>query len=246
MKKIILLILLVLSMNLFTQVKVFFGEGKNEIGIDIGEFETWKPLFFSVDSSSNLHIPDFYKNRIAIFNTSSTLLKEIDLDKGISPRMNYFNLNYNNTYTTYDNYTLFLLSDKGEIIWKFFFGIGEIPTHVFCDDRGVFVSFNNKEYIYFSYHNGIPVGLINSILIEEDKVIDNAMLLYQDKEKNVWITNEEHKKVVFNYYNPKVLIKLVESNSVSGTGFWIARGLNNKYYSLKFESKFLELVEIQE
>jgi hypothetical protein len=83
MKKVLFILFLLIFTVFSTQAqnlteisrtRIEFGPGKSQIGIEQGAGEHWKPLFFSVDDEGIIHIPDFYKNRIACFDKKGKLL----------------------------------------------------------------------------------------------------------------------------------------------------------------------------
>ena len=60
-----------------SRVKIPLGRGDAQFGLEEGGGEYWKPLFFSIDNDANIHIPDFYKAHIAVFDKSGKLIKKI-------------------------------------------------------------------------------------------------------------------------------------------------------------------------
>jgi hypothetical protein len=145
------------------QTHIPFGPNANEIGIEKGEGENWKPLFFSVDNSGNIAVPDFYKGRIAMFSPEGKFLKGLQLQQGISPRMNYFGANPSGGYVTYTDYALYCLSTEGRVNWSRPFGIGAIPERVYPCSTGIFVLFSavlgpRQGTMVFSYSSPQPMG----------------------------------------------------------------------------------------
>jgi hypothetical protein len=139
------------------------GPGANQIGIEKAEGEDWKPLFFSIDGTGNIHIPDFYKGRIAIFSPEGRLIRALAVPQGISPRMNYFSLAAVPGYVTWDGSALYLLDEKGALKWKHPFGYGSIPDRVFVSPSGIFVhlpSFQGVEQgcLVFGYSSPTILG----------------------------------------------------------------------------------------
>lgn len=244
MRNIIFLLCILLPLNLFGNTSISFGRNNDQISIDRGEGEIWKPLFFDVDAKSQIHIPDFYKGRIAVFNTDSKLVNSITVSEGISPRMNFFSLNENGTYTTYDNYSLYLLSEKGEVIWKQQMGIGVIPTRIFVDGRGVFIKFPSTDFYRFSYEAGKPYETVKDILINETMKIEDSMLIYQTDVKTIWQKGSKFKKIIIKQDSQEDLKIPVPYNSTSGSGYWVVYGLDSHIYTVLFTDENLEVLKI--
>jgi hypothetical protein len=139
------------------------GPNQNEIGIEKGEGEDWKPLFFSVDISGNIAIPDFYKGRIVLFTPEGKLIRGMQVSEGISPRMNYFGIAPSGGYVTYSDYTMYYLSAEGRVIWSHPFGIGAIPERIFPSATGIFalfpsISTSRQGTIVFAFSSSQPIG----------------------------------------------------------------------------------------
>ncbi|MBN2535936.1 MAG: hypothetical protein JXB88_23860 [Spirochaetales bacterium] len=172
MKKIIFLLTVLLLVHTITfsqtlepirNTRIQFGPGKQEISIEKGGGEHWKPLFFHVDENGIIHIPDFYKMRIALFNTDGSLYKELKCPAGISPRMNYFSLVMDNYYVTFNDNSLYLINRDGTVKWEYPSGLGIIPVRVFPNSVGIFVVFppvadTDGRALVFDYAQSRPIG----------------------------------------------------------------------------------------
>jgi hypothetical protein len=138
------------------------GKEENQLGVDIGSNGTWKPLFFSIDEQGNVRIPDFYKSRIAIFDSHGRLIRSLSCPLGISPRMNYFAYS-KGVYITYDSNTLFCIREDGSIKWRFEFPPSVLFSNIFANTAGIqlFPSNTNKNpfSVYFGYDNSSPIEL---------------------------------------------------------------------------------------
>jgi hypothetical protein len=122
---------------------ISFGPGHTQIGIETGEEEHWKPLFFSIDGDGIIHIPDFYKNRIARFSKDGQFIGAEHCPEGISPRMNYFSIMPEGGYVTFDGGTLYCLNNDASLRWKHDFGIGMVPGGIYISASRVFLSFSS-------------------------------------------------------------------------------------------------------
>lgn len=239
-----LTLLLLISINLFCDTSISFGRNSDQISIDRGEGEIWKPLFFDVDKDSQIHIPDFYKGRIAIFNKKGELINSIITPEGISPRMNFFSLNNNGTYTTYDNYSLYLLDSEGNVIWKQQMGIGVIPVRIYVDDRGVFIKFPSTDFYKFSYEPKLPTETLKDIALNDTQSIEDAMLIYQANDKNVWLKGNKFKSIIIRQKDKEDLKFPVPMNYTSGSGYWVVYGQDNHIYTILFTDEKLQVVKI--
>lgn len=235
------IIFMLISSPIISETSILFGLARNEIGVDRGEGEIWKPLFFDVDREGNFHIPDFYKGRVAVFNNRGELIREMLVNEGISPRMNFFSLNHNGSYTTYDNYTLYNLNNSGEIIWKQNFGLGVIPSRVYTDSRGIFISFSGSNYYMFNYSANNPVKEVEDIVLnKKTKKADDNTLLHQDDYRSIWVNNSKYRELIIdNYNNAERDIKKVPvpANNSSGSGFWVVVGKDGNIYSNIFNDE---------
>lgn len=168
-RRMVLFSLIVLSFSsfLFSQalektetIVIEFGRGNTQVGIDKGGGEHWKPLFFDIDDQGNIHIPDFYKARIAVYNKKGEFLKEKPCPKGISPRMNYFCLTPKDQYVTYGDYTLSLIAEHGKLVWEKMPGYGAIPRFVWANEVAIFLVLPGKDEraIVFDYFSNRPIG----------------------------------------------------------------------------------------
>jgi hypothetical protein len=140
--------------------KIMFGKGANQVGLDKGGGEHWKPLFFSVDDRGLIHIPDFYKSRIAVFDAKGALSGSIEVKEGVSPRLNYFALTPSGRYVTFGDYTLYLIGKDGSLAWKKMLGYGAIPESIFANDIAIFLVLpgGDGRTIVFDYASNRPLG----------------------------------------------------------------------------------------
>jgi hypothetical protein len=146
-----------------SRTRINFGPQDSEIGIERSGGEHWKPLFFAVDDQGFIHIPDFYKLRIAVFDKQGKLKAAKSCPEGISPRMNFFALAPNGFYITFNDGSLYKIQGTGEPGWQYNFGPGIIPLRIFPTDVALFVIL--PEYIdkdgralIFDYNNSQPLG----------------------------------------------------------------------------------------
>ncbi|MBN1413350.1 MAG: hypothetical protein JW969_21085 [Spirochaetales bacterium] len=142
------------------RIEIAFGMEKEQIGIDKGGGEHWKPLFFDVDKKGNIHIPDFYKQRIAVFNDKGGFIDGLTCKEGISPRMNFFSITPQGFYVSFNDYTLFLLNDKGKVNWQKQLGFGAIPQFIYANGVAIFLSLpaDDGRSVVFDYFSNRPIG----------------------------------------------------------------------------------------
>lgn len=172
MKKIFLLIpaFVFICTSVFSQTltpmhhtRIQYGRGKHEIGIEKGGGEHWKPLFFHVDEKGIIHIPDFYKMRVALFNGNGSFNREIKCPSGLSPRMNFFSLVMDTCYVTFNDNSLYLINNDGSVKWESPFGLGIIPARVFPNSIGIFMVLPRMadadgRALVFDYSQSKPIG----------------------------------------------------------------------------------------
>ncbi|QEN04207.1 hypothetical protein EW093_05635 [Thiospirochaeta perfilievii] len=225
----LLYVVLLTSFNLLSDTTIYWGNNRNKISIDISDEGIWSPLYFDVDQNSNIHIPDFFKGRVAIFTPEGELLKEIKIKEGISSRMNYFSLNSNNTYTTYDNYSLYLLDSNGGVIWTKEYGLGSIPNKIFSDEFGIYIAFNSN-YYFNSYNE--PANSTLEDLFESN----SSQIIYKDETKTISVKN---KKVEILDFENNVKNIAIPQNGILGTGYWVIYGEDHSLYSSIHNKKSL-------
>jgi hypothetical protein len=151
------------SLKQVSLTRIDFGPGPNQIGLERGAGEHWKPLFFAVDGEGLIHIPDFYKQRIAVFDKQGRLKADIPCAAGISPRMNFFALAPNGCYITFNDGTLYTISAQGKVKWEYALGPGVIPERIFPADTAIFIVLPayidaDGRAIIFDYNNSRPLG----------------------------------------------------------------------------------------
>lgn len=98
----------------------------------------WYPIFFSVDKDNNIHIPDFYRGRIAIWSVSGGLIKSVATGY-ISPRMNVFIRSPEGKYIVIDSGKMYLLSEEGKLEWSYQFPFAFIPEAVYAIENYIYV-----------------------------------------------------------------------------------------------------------
>ncbi len=116
-----------------------FGEDDRSIGIDREGSSVWYPLFFDVDDSGHIYVPDFYRSRIVVFDGSGRFIEAVATVTGISPRMNFFARAQNGCFVTFDDGRLWCLRADGSPGWNYPFPLGTLPTRILLLDTGIYV-----------------------------------------------------------------------------------------------------------
>jgi hypothetical protein len=144
----------------FHTIKITFGHAKDAVGADIEGGEDWKPLFFTVDITKAVHIPDFYKNRIAVYAVDGRLQASKPCPAGLSPRMNYFSLTSQGHYITVSDYQLYCLNNKAGVLWKKDLGYGNIPEYMYTGKTALYIvlPFGEQRTLVFDYASEQPTG----------------------------------------------------------------------------------------
>ena len=148
------------------ELRIPLGPAAGQIGVEKGDGEHWKPLFFSADADGNLYVPDFYKGRIAVFDARGAFRRAIPTAHGISPRMNYFTRTPEGLFVTFDGFTLFCLEPSGALRWTYRFPFGTIPQAVHVTDAGVFIVLPSPEdrgavSVVFGWNEGKLLGVLS-------------------------------------------------------------------------------------
>lgn len=234
-----LALLFFLSTTLYSNTKIYLGHEKNQISFDKSEDGIWLPIFFDIDNGENLHFPDFYKSRIAVFNKNGEVINSYSIEEGISPRMNYFSLNPDGTYTTFDNGSLYLLDENGTLLWKSELGLGTIPSTIYTDERGIFLNFLDN-YTYFSYSTNKPIGNIKNLLLKGKNLVENSTLIYQDKNNDIWI---DKSKILTIVNNNEIVKRIPVKTDTLGSGHTVI-AKNNRIYTLLITMGYIEVLDL--
>ena len=139
--------ILFLSFPLFSQV-LSFGPNSSQIGRDQGNGEDWMPLFFAQEPNGTIHIPDFYKGRIVLFDSKGQFLKAITTEVGLIPSLNYFSRSPQGNYILFSNFTLWILDPAGKLKGKFAFPMGFFPEGFFVSETGVSLKTGDRGYFF--------------------------------------------------------------------------------------------------
>lgn len=237
--KVTVFILLMICVQLNSQVRIEYGKEHYQIGVSGEGDSLWLPLFFDVDELSQIHIPDFYKERIVIYNSQGEVVKILPVSEGISPRMNFFSLNFDGTYTSFDNHTLYLLDEKGQIIWKHSWGLGVLPSHIYSDERGIFISLMDSEYYFFTYSSPAALGGVKDIGLSGLEFPEEGYLIYQEEGYYIW--KEKEQRVLFWKEGEEKKIPLPGSRKA---GHRVVYGQDRVLYMNRVSEKFLEIVTL--
>jgi hypothetical protein len=156
-----------------SSVRIQYGNMDNQIGL-VEDGGHWKPLFFCVDAEGNVHVPDVYKSRIAVFGKDDKLKASKPCPAGISPRMNYFGMNPRGMYCAFGDGQLSLITKYGRLSWQYNFGYGIIPSWIVPSNSALFLVLptdldKDGRAIVFDYGLGTPIGRSGSK--KEDRII---------------------------------------------------------------------------
>jgi hypothetical protein len=121
------------------------GDATGAIGTLGPDSEDWRPLFFAVDKDNNIYIPDYYKNRIAVYRSNGSFDRGIEVEAGISPRMNFFGRGPDGAFVAFNDSVLFCLEPNGKIRWNAPFPMGSLPSAIVLTDQGIFVRIADYE-----------------------------------------------------------------------------------------------------
>jgi len=153
----------------FSQTVIGLGTKDDEIGVLRSYGEHWKPLFFAVDKEGQVHIPDFYKNRIVVYSSQGRFQKAIPVQQGLSPRMNVFLRNTAGQYLSLTDGSLFVLDPQGKVLWQKGLGMAFFPQQILFSDESVQVlSTGSRGRVFrFRASDGTPLPFLDHPLGEE-------------------------------------------------------------------------------
>lgn len=115
-----------------------FGAGTDRLGLDSKSGDAMRPLFFGIDATGNIHVPDFENGRIAVFTRTGTFVREVRGVEGITPRMNFFDIAPDGSYVAFSDGALSRSSASGEPLWRAPFPLGTISSAILCGDEAVY------------------------------------------------------------------------------------------------------------
>jgi hypothetical protein len=146
-----------------SSVRIDYGPGNTQIGLVESGGEHWKPLFFAVDAGGNIHVPDFYKARIAVYDGKGKFKEAKTCPAGISPRMNYFGMSPRGAYVSFGDGALAVIKKDGKLGWQYNFGYGIIPGRIIPANSAVFLILpahldKDGRSIVFDYGSAKPIG----------------------------------------------------------------------------------------
>jgi hypothetical protein len=146
-----------------SSTSIAYGNAATQIGLVEGGGEHWKPLFFAVDAEGSIHIPDFYKARIAVYDKAGKLKEAKPCPAGISPRMNYFGMSSQGTYVAFGDGSLYVIKKDGKLAWQYNFGYGIIPARIIPSQSALFLILpphvdRDGRAIVFDYGSATPLG----------------------------------------------------------------------------------------
>ncbi len=149
-------------------VRLPFGESPSCLGGDFNGGESWYPLLFAMADDGTLHVPDFYKNRIAIFDAAGRYSREIPVVEGISPRLAYFTAASDESYLVYDDGALHLIDAEGNTLRRFTFPLGSVPVGAVMTDAGFFVAMPDRG------GGDVAYRFADDLAVRPDTVFDEA------------------------------------------------------------------------
>jgi len=172
LKRVFLILLILAASHYFaladplletSRTRIDYGHGDGQIGLVESAGEHWKPLFFAVDNDGNIHIPDFYKARIAVFDKTGKLKEAKPCPQGLSPRLNYFGQSPHGWYVTFGDGSLFVIKPDGKLAYSYNFGYGIIPARIVPARSAIFVILpphldKDGRAILFDYGSSRPLG----------------------------------------------------------------------------------------
>lgn len=126
------------SPELVSKITISYGDDIGKLGSLGPGNDDWSPLFFAVLSDGSVAIPDYYKDRIAIFSVKGAFVKEIKLDSILSPRMNYFGVTGGGKYVVFNDSVLYCIAGNGTVLWNVPFPMGVFPQSIYASDTAVF------------------------------------------------------------------------------------------------------------
>jgi hypothetical protein len=154
------------ELRIVAETRIPLGPGPGQVGVERSEGEFWAPLFFAVDPEGLIHVADFYKQRIALFNRQGAFVRAVPTPEGVAPAMNYFGrVWHSGLYVTVSDGTLFLLDRGGSVRWRS--ELDEVPESVYLGRDAIFVLLP-ADYVTYSYGSPWPLRTSEVPLVRTD------------------------------------------------------------------------------
>lgn len=116
-----------------------FGDTKEDLGADLEDGEEWFPVLFALDGTGSVHVPDFYKGRVAVYDREGSFVREVPAPELVSPRMNLFGLGRDGNYFSFGDFAFVSADATGKIRWSLPFPIGTMVEGAVATDDAVYL-----------------------------------------------------------------------------------------------------------
>lgn len=220
-------------MNEISVCTIEYGDDSTRLGALGPVNDDWSPLFFSVIGDGSIAVPDFYKNRIAIFTQNGDYVREIKLEGILSPRMSHFAGAKTDRFIVFNDSVLFCLADDGSVVWNVPFPTGIIPQSIYANETGVSFSVIDS------------TGDLSGISISNDPPFGTTDATFRDGKAIVPF-------IVFGSYKygytlgDSMKIKPLKTGSLPGTARFMAADENGNSLWLSEDNEVLKLYVLSE
>jgi hypothetical protein len=117
-----------------------FGESEVELGGDFEGGESWFPLLFALGGEGNIHVPDFYKDRFAIYCSDGAFLRAVPSPIAISPDLRSFRIAPDGAYVFFQAPFIVRVEADGSAFSRYELPMGSLPTAFMSTDAGIFLT----------------------------------------------------------------------------------------------------------
>lgn len=164
------------AINPVSSVSFRFGDADSQLGTLGAVSDSMSPLFFAFLPDGSIAIPDYYKNRIALFSESGAFTGSIPCEGIISPRMNYFGVTGNGCFVVFNDSVLYCVDKGGTVLWNVPFPMGVFPQGMFAGASEAFFSIMNGDAL-----RGFSVSTEASFELSEKSIVkDSVSIPYVD------------------------------------------------------------------
>lgn len=223
-----------------------------ELPIQIGNISL-NSIFMGIDTD-NLYIPDTTNSYIVVFDKEGNYQKTITLINRFSGRINYFR-KVTNGFLIYNNYSLLLIDNTGDILHKKNYPTGCTPSFISVTENYITILlpkvFNNRENTeILDIETLNPLGILNKIAVSPTtlshdgiipiRITHNSMIFYYiDSDEYLYWLNYENNTILKTDKTLKVISSINDNKNIVGYKTYVL--FDSKLYTLFKSDKKLEI-----
>lgn len=209
--------------------------------------------------TNNFYIPDITNNHIAVINKEGEYQKTITLVYKLNGRINYFK-KVPNGFLIYNNYSLLLIDEMGELLYKKHYPTGCTPSFIGVTEDYITILlpkvFNNSENTeILDLETLNPLGILNKnemspTTLSHNGIIPiritykNMIFYYIDSDESHYWLNYENNFILKTDKTLKVISSIEDNKNKNGYTMYVLS--DSKLYTLVKGDNNLFIYDINE